>query len=56
LVLDSGKVVEFGPPVELLEKEGEGARFRQLADRSGEIVVLKEMAQAAHEARTKAKK
>lgn len=43
------QVVEFGAPVELMAKDG--GSFRQLCERSGEMAVLQEMSQAAHQAR-----
>lgn len=43
LVLDKGNVVEFDSPLALLEREG--SSFRELCERSGEMALLREMAQ-----------
>ncbi|CAD6568215.1 MAG: hypothetical protein TREMPRED_004364 [Tremellales sp. Tagirdzhanova-0007] len=50
LVLDQGRVVEFGTPWELIQKE-EGM-FRDLCRQSGEETQLFEMAKAVHETKT----
>ncbi|TPX56510.1 hypothetical protein SpCBS45565_g08389 [Spizellomyces sp. 'palustris'] len=44
LVLDKGQVVEFGSPLELALKEGDGAFFRGMVEESGEASELVEIA------------
>jgi len=47
LVLDKGKVVEFGHPHELLKKRGEEAVFRGMCETSGELESLMKAARLA---------
>ncbi|WWC90401.1 uncharacterized protein L201_005336 [Kwoniella dendrophila CBS 6074] len=49
LVLDHGKVVEFGTPYELMQKEN--GSFRELCKQSGEEVQLLELAKQVHESK-----
>ncbi|WVQ75171.1 hypothetical protein IAR50_004781 [Cryptococcus sp. DSM 104548] len=51
LVLDSGRVVEFGTPWELLQKGGEEAVFKGLCKQSGNERELYELAQSIHESK-----
>nr|XP_019045027.1 ATP-binding cassette transporter [Kwoniella bestiolae CBS 10118]OCF23957.1 ATP-binding cassette transporter [Kwoniella bestiolae CBS 10118] len=50
LVLDHGKVVEFGTPYELMQKEN--GSFRELCKQSGEETQLLELAKQVHESRS----
>jgi len=50
LVLDKGKVVEYGHPHELLKKEGDDAIFRGMCEMSGDIEALQKAAKKAFEA------
>ncbi|ODN87389.1 ATP-binding cassette transporter [Cryptococcus wingfieldii CBS 7118] len=50
LVLDHGKVMEYGTPWELLQKEG--GFFRDLCKQSGEEAQLWEMAKSVHDKKT----
>nr|XP_018261799.1 ATP-binding cassette transporter [Kwoniella dejecticola CBS 10117]OBR83957.1 ATP-binding cassette transporter [Kwoniella dejecticola CBS 10117] len=49
LVLDHGKVVEFGTPYELMQKEN--GSFRELCKQSGEESQLLELAKQVHESK-----
>ncbi|KAK6910984.1 hypothetical protein I203_105019 [Kwoniella mangroviensis CBS 8507] len=49
LVLDHGKVIEFGTPYELMQKEN--GSFRELCKQSGEETQLLELAKQVHEAK-----
>ncbi|OXH00309.1 hypothetical protein C370_07338, partial [Cryptococcus neoformans A1-35-8] len=50
LVLDHGKVMEYGTPWELLQKEG--GFFRDLCKQSGEEAQLWEIAKSVHDKKT----
>jgi len=50
LVLDQGQVVEYAPPLALLEDEG--SRFRSMADRTGEVENLLAIAREAAREKT----
>ncbi|EPQ25988.1 uncharacterized protein PFL1_06443 [Pseudozyma flocculosa PF-1] len=51
-VLDKGKVIEFGSPKELMEKEG--GVFQSMCEQSGEMAELKRLADQADEERKRA--
>jgi ABC-type multidrug transport system fused ATPase/permease subunit len=51
LVLDKGRVVEYGHPYELLRKEGTDAKFRGMCDMSGGFEALQKAAKKAFEAK-----
>jgi ABC-type multidrug transport system fused ATPase/permease subunit len=50
LVLEQGEVIEFGEPLELMEKEG--GFFRGMCEKSGEGDILKDLAIKAHKGKT----
>jgi ABC-type multidrug transport system fused ATPase/permease subunit len=51
LVLDKGRVVEYGHPHELLKKGGKDAVFKSMCEMSGDIEVLEKAAKKAWEAK-----
>lgn len=51
LVLDKGRVVEYGHPHELLKKTGEEAVFRGMCEMSGDVEGLEKAAKKAWEAK-----
>jgi ABC-type multidrug transport system fused ATPase/permease subunit len=50
LVLDKGRVVEYGHPHELLKKEGKDAVFKGMCEMSGDFEILQKAAKKAWEA------
>ncbi|EHK97094.1 putative ATP-dependent bile acid permease [Glarea lozoyensis 74030] len=50
LVLDKGKVVEYGHPYELLKKDGSDAIFKGMCEMSGDLDTLQKTAKKAWEA------
>ncbi|RFU35837.1 hypothetical protein B7463_g476, partial [Scytalidium lignicola] len=50
LVLDKGRVVEYGHPWELLKKQGDDAVFRGMCEMSGDLEALKKAAKSAWDA------
>jgi ABC-type multidrug transport system fused ATPase/permease subunit len=50
LVLDKGRVVEYGHPHELLKKEGKDAVFKGMCEMSGDYEILQKAAKKAWEA------
>jgi ABC-type multidrug transport system fused ATPase/permease subunit len=50
LVLDKGRVVEYGHPHELLKKEGKDAIFKSMCEMSGDYEILQRAAKKAWEA------
>lgn len=50
LVLDKGRVVEYGHPHELLKKEGKDAIFKGMCEMSGDLEILQKAAKKAWEA------
>jgi len=50
LVLDKGKVVEYGHPHELLKKDGSDAIFKGMCEMSGDLDILQKTAKKAWEA------
>lgn len=50
LVLDKGRVMEYGHPHELLKKEGKDAIFKGMCESSGDFEILKKAAKKAWDA------
>lgn len=51
LVLDKGRVVEYGHPWELLKKEGDNAVFKSMCEMSGDVETLMKTAKSAWDAK-----